>query len=221
MLKLTTSHGASVRGSHPSKIAKGGGRVAQPLICLAVPTKRVPRSSRTLRRAEPRTPASEFRSRGCGLKGNLPPALIDPHRPGFIPEIEPVTAPAPFFRRFDQSALYRIAVHVSQFFDPLLRRPHVEIIEPSLPESRARNRVSKPITLACIFSLFLRQQSAGCALLQDLHHRRWTSDLWFSDQQMDVFGHDHVSHHHKAVTLTGLFENGDNAVAFTRSVQKR
>jgi hypothetical protein len=58
-------------------------------------------------------------------------------------------------------------------------------------------------------------------LLQGLHHRRWTSDLGFSDQQMDVFGHDHVSHHHKAVTLTGLFENGDKAVAFTRTVQKR
>jgi hypothetical protein len=67
----------------------------------------------------------------------------------------------------------------------------------------------------------LRQQSAGGALLQTLHHRGWVSDLWFGDQQMNVFGHDNVSHHHETVMLAGLFEKRKKAVAAAFGAQKK
>jgi hypothetical protein len=68
----------------------------------------------------------------------------------------------------------------------------------------------------------LRQQSAGGALLQNLHHRGRVSDLWFGDHQMNVFGHDNVSHHHhETVMLAGLFENRKKAVAAAFGAQKK
>jgi hypothetical protein len=68
-----------------------------------------------------------FGSRDRSLKRNLPPVFIDPHRAGFVQEIETVTAPAPLLGQIDESALHRIAMHIPQLFDALLRRPHVEI----------------------------------------------------------------------------------------------
>jgi hypothetical protein len=67
----------------------------------------------------------------------------------------------------------------------------------------------------------LRQQSAGGALLQNLHHRGRVSDLWFGDQQMNVFGHDNVSHRPETVMLAGLFEKRKKAVAAAFGAQKK
>src|SRR5437588_597131 len=63
------------------------------------------------------------------------PSLTAP----FIQEVETVTAPAPFFRRFDQFALDQSAMHVHEFLDALLRRPPSQIYFSLLLTSPSRN----------------------------------------------------------------------------------
>jgi hypothetical protein len=46
----------------------------------------------------------------------------------------PKAAPLPLLRQLTQSALHRVAVHISQLLDPLVLREHVEVIEPRRPE---------------------------------------------------------------------------------------
>ena len=112
-------------------------------------------------------------------------------------------------------------MHVPEFLYALLRRPHVEIVKTSLPEWRPCNSVSKQRLLASVGPLSLWQQRAGGALLQNLHRRGWTSDLWFGDEKMNVFWHDHVSHDHKVISLAGLFQNRKKSVAPAHGAQKR
>ena len=61
----------------------------------------------------------------------------------------------------------------------------------------------------------------GRALLQHLHHRRRSPYLRLGDEQVNMFWHHHVSHHHKAITLARLFQNREGAVAAGRGAQKR
>src|SRR6201993_2370348 len=44
------------------------------------------------------------------------------------------TAPCPLLRCDHESTLYRIAMHVTQFFDPLLFGEHHEVVEAMLPD---------------------------------------------------------------------------------------
>jgi len=44
------------------------------------------------------------------------------------------TAPCPLLRFEHESTLYRIAMHVTQFFDPLPFSKHHEIVETMLPD---------------------------------------------------------------------------------------
>ena len=71
-----------------------------------------------------------------------------------------------------------------------------------------------------IAPLSSRQQRVRCALLQNLHDGGRTADLRFGQQQMHMFGHDHVSHHHKSVTLPRLLKDGEEAVSRWRRVQQ-
>src|SRR5271163_3352612 len=59
--------------------------------------------------------------------------LIDSHRAHFPESITPIAAPPPLLRFLHQPSHYRIPVHVAQLLDPLSCRPHVEIVEASLP----------------------------------------------------------------------------------------
>jgi probable HAF family extracellular repeat protein len=59
--------------------------------------------------------------------------LVDSHRALFPESITPIAAPRPLLRFQHQPSRYRIPVHVAQLLDPLARRPHVEIIEATLP----------------------------------------------------------------------------------------
>src|ERR1035438_1702551 len=81
--------------------------------------------------------------RSCCLRAerNLPPALIHSHRPSFVQQVRTITAPPPFLRRTRQSPLHRIPVRIPQLLHPFLLRPHVEVIETSLPERRVQNRI--------------------------------------------------------------------------------
>ena len=59
--------------------------------------------------------------------------LIDSHRALFPESIVPITAPRPLLRFLHQLSRYWIPVHVAQLLDPLACRPHVEVVEASLP----------------------------------------------------------------------------------------
>jgi hypothetical protein len=56
-------------------------------------------------------------------KRNLSPPLIDPDWSAFTETIKSVTAPTPLLGRLHQSALHRVAMHVSQFLPALLGSP--------------------------------------------------------------------------------------------------
>src|ERR1700685_3272984 len=61
----------------------------------------------------------------------------------------------------------------------------------------------------------------GGALLDDLHHRGRCSNLGFGDQQVNVLRHHHISHDDEPITLAGLFQNREEAVAGVRCAEKR
>jgi hypothetical protein len=101
--------------------------------------------------------------------------------------IKPPTAPRPIFRVFHQSANHRVAVHVIQFFLHLSAAVHVEVIKSRLPECLGVQVVAK--RKPSILSHFPRN-----TLLQKLQHRGHCPSLRFTDQQVDVIGHHHISH---------------------------
>ena len=117
--------------------------------------------------------------------------------------------------------LHRIAVHIPQPFHPLLCRPHLEVVEPSLPESPALSRVVKQVALARVPASVLGQQGPRRALLYHLHHGGRSSDFWFRDQQVDVLRHDDVPDDHEPVALAGLLQHGEEAITAERRAQKR
>jgi hypothetical protein len=45
-------------------------------------------------------------------------------------------------------------------------------------------------------------------LLNQLHNRGWISDLRFTDQEMEVIGHDDVAQHHETTALAHFFQDG-------------
>jgi hypothetical protein len=112
-------------------------------------------------------------------------------------------------------------MHVPQLFHALLRRPYVEVVEACLPERSAPRLAAKQIALARVVSLALRQQSAGGALLQHLHHGRGSSDFGFSQKKMYVFRHYDVADDDESVALARLFQNREEAVAAASGAQKR
>jgi len=111
-------------------------------------------------------------------------------------------------------------VHIPQFLGSFPRTPDIEVVETRLPKS-ATGFIRKEATLAGIATLALGEQGTGGSLLQHLHDRGRSSDVWFGNHQMKMFRHDHISHDDEAITLTRLFQNGKEAVAAARSTKKR
>src|SRR4051812_28980347 len=76
-----------------------------------------------------------FASAKCGSESDdLPVHWFDLHEANFSVTIEPEAAPLPVLGGRDQLPFDRVAMHVTQLFDPLLGGTHVEVIEPLLPE---------------------------------------------------------------------------------------
>ncbi len=123
-----------------------------------------------------------------------------PVSPKFITS---VAAPAPLFRRLHQSALYRIAMDVSQLFDSLVLRPNVEIIEARLPDGhRFARRSLCRMALPAPWHRSLRE-----SLFHTLHRGRRRSYLRLAHEQVKVLRHDHVSQHNEAMLFADFFEN--------------
>ena len=72
-------------------------------------------------------PAPQFPS-SCGPDG------LDLYCSFYSSCVVTETGPRPIFGARHQSALHGVAVHVAEFFCPLLRIPHVEIVVAGLPE---------------------------------------------------------------------------------------
>jgi hypothetical protein len=146
-------------------------------------------------------------SRRSLAKRNFAPAHVHLHQSSFAQSIEPVTAPAPLVRRFHQPAIHRIAMHIPQLLHTFFRGPHVEVVEASLPERPRLQLIAKESVLSRVSALAFRQQSAGGALLQNLHHRGRVSDLRLTDEQMKMFGHHDLAHNYEPVALADLRES--------------
>jgi hypothetical protein len=74
--------------------------------------------------------------RRCGRDDHWSP-LVNSYRARFLVSIASKAAPLPLLRFAHESTLHRIAMHVVQLLDALLRRPHIEIIEAMLPDMLA------------------------------------------------------------------------------------
>src|ERR1019366_10553359 len=86
-------------------------------------------------------------------------------------------------------------MHIAQLLDLFAPAPHIEIIEASLPHVCESGLLSAP-------KLALRQASSpapgmqhapGKTLFEYLHNGRRSSRLRFADQDMKVFGHNHIA----------------------------
>ena len=94
----------------------------------------------------------------------------------------------------------------------------VEIMTPRLPEC-ARQIISKQCQLVFRLALFVASPERD-PLFQNLHNNRWVLDLRFTNQQMNVFGHDNVTCHHELIFLSGFFQDFQEKVTSRRGVQK-
>jgi hypothetical protein len=73
-----------------------------------------------------------------------PPLLeLHAHQSSLPVKVGTKTTPLPMFRLVHQSALHRVPVHVAQFLNVLMFRPHVEIVKAFLPH-RSRFEVRSP-----------------------------------------------------------------------------
>jgi hypothetical protein len=105
-------------------------------------------------------------------------------------------------------------MYVAELLRALLWVPHHEVVETSLPHVSffkhgapqavwpGRRSFAKP-----------SQKFAREALLEDLHHDRRRVVVGFADQEVNVFGHDHVADHYATISDAGLFEDAEEKIA--------
>jgi hypothetical protein len=137
--------------------------------------------------------------------------LIDSHGAFSSESITSIAAPRPLLRLLHQATGNGIAVHIAKLLDPLARRPHIEIVEASLPHVFGLDR--KVLLCSNSASANRLQNAARESLFDRLHHPRWIPLFRFADQQMNVVGHNDVADHHKAVTLADLLEHYKKKIA--------
>src|SRR5579864_7303128 len=117
----------------------------------------------------------------------------------------PKAAPRPIFGRGGQSTLYWVAMQISQFFQPLVLAPNVEIVISGLPERR----------------LGLLAQLLRHALLEHLQGGPESAPLRFADEKVNVLGHYDVPHDVETVPAPCLFQGADHCIPRTGSVKQR
>ena len=118
------------------------------------------------------------------------PMGFDLDRADFSGEVMTEAGPRPILRSGGKSAPDGIAVHVLEFFDCLLMRPDVEIVVPSLPESR----LSPPL------------EPSRSLLLQNLNGEGKQCFPRLTRTQMNVLGHNYIAGHDEPVALPHIFQ---------------
>jgi len=111
-------------------------------------------------------------------------------------------------------------MHVAQFLDAFVLGPDVEVVEAFLPdvlwgvvEEAGLGRVAS--------SPRPRQDAARKAEFESLQDRRRSLLLRFADQQVKVFGHDHVAHHHELIAAAYLLKNGQKQIPTAGRAEQR
>jgi hypothetical protein len=110
-------------------------------------------------------------------------------------------------------------VHVAELFDALTLGPDVEIEEAVLPDFSRCLGPQRVLSHALRLSR-LAQYLVGKALLQHLHHHRRRGILRFANQQMEVFRHDYIAEHDKAVASPYFFQKVEQQVAAAGDAQQ-
>jgi hypothetical protein len=123
-----------------------------------------------------------------GVRGDL-------YSPFHSHRILPKAAPWPLLRRFDQTALHRISVHVTQFPNALAFGVDVEIVIAALPERFAAAEVT------------------GDGLLECLHRCCERFPLGLGHEEMNMLRHDDVPEDIESVMFACLFEGALTAIA--------
>jgi hypothetical protein len=119
-----------------------------------------------------------------------------PDRAWFIQKIVTVTRPAPVFRFLDETSRDWIAVHVLQLFDPFVVGEDIEVVVAGLPEGfRAESLRDRKL------------EGMDCFRERDLAVQR------FTDEKMDVLGHDDVAEDFEVMALAGEFEGVEEDVS--------
>ena len=102
--------------------------------------------------------------------------LVHQHWTALVKSVVAETAPRPLFRFEDQSAFYRIAVHIPQFFHTLFLAEHDEVVETALPDVANFKRRAPQLPLPGIGARTqLAEQTPRKTLLEGLHYHRWIS----------------------------------------------
>jgi hypothetical protein len=110
-------------------------------------------------------------------------------------------------------------VDVAQFLHTLARRPDVEIVEALLPH--VSRRVLEEIGLRRMaVPALLSQDAPRKTKFQSLHHDGRILLLRFADQQMNVFGHDHVPDDDESIALADLLQHSEKQVPTARSAEQ-
>ena len=99
------------------------------------------------------------------------------------------TRPRPVYRLRREATLDRIQVHVAQLLKGLLRISHIKVVISSLPK----------------LLLIWRLQCLRRSLFQHLQSGRQRRVLWFSDEQMYMLRHQHVTCNDKLVVTSNSF----------------
>ncbi len=106
-------------------------------------------------------------------------------------------------------------MQVAQFLHAFAFAPDIAIVESFLPdvlravaEEAALRRVAFPFRLG--------QKAARKIEFESLHDRRRILRLRFTDQKVDVLGHDDVSGHDELVATSHLLQNGEKQLAPAR-----
>ncbi len=86
-------------------------------------------------------------------------------------------------------------MHLFEFLDTLLCVEDVEIVEAALPE------LFDAMQAECL------EPSPGSALLEREPDRRGIAAIRFSDEQVEVLGHQDISDDDELVSLTEFFED--------------
>ena len=132
------------------------------------------------------------------------------------------TAPRPIPGIYHQLRPDRVVVHVLKFLHHLRAVVHVEVVVSSLPESTKLSRgfcegeCPLPRLLALSFP-----QIAGNSLLEHLHDFRGIAGSRFADQQVHMFGHEHIADQRKTIPGANLLQNSDGKIPCPNGAKKR
>jgi hypothetical protein len=113
-------------------------------------------------------------------------------------------------------------MHVIQLFDPLLRRPYIEIVKSPLPKvfgAFIYRAFPKPKLIRVSTPPFPANRPCH-PLLEHLHHRPGRADPRLGNQNVNVFGHDDVTDQRELIFLPHAAQNLEQQLALASIPQK-